>query len=695
MQLLNFFAQDVNGNVVPGAACTIFISGTSTLATGLQDASGAPLSNPFNANSVGLVSVAAPQGIYDIQMVSGLLNYTIKVQFIDAAQVAMDATSASASAASAAASAASVLGVLGTLQPLIAPGSTGQFYAWDKTFKAVTNADVGLGNVDNTSDASKPVSTAQLLALGLKIAYSLSVAALRTSTDTSSFISTSGYYLPGDGGGSDYYYDSSDSTSSDDGFMVIVRGDSRRYKLIHNGLVSLKQAGAYGDGATDDSARIQVAVNAAAASGFCIGAYGRFKMSSTVTLPQSVTISGGSQFNDAFIPGTASMTMFSQVFSSSSASQTKIEKVAFDCGAVADVRCLYFKNSNRTYVDNIAWIGALTNIEFDLGGFLSVTNSAAQGNATNKTGQMKLWSSDDTKYGSVFSNVSNYRIENNGQGVVSPAIYNRRAVGVKFDRIITTNNAAHGNGTCILFENDCQGCTVSDSLIVDYDLGVVFQQGSGVANSPIANMLEGVDFDQCRTNAILHSSGSGNSIRGGVITSSFISTTIKCISVQPGSVNLKISGTKVSGYFGSGGGAVILNGTAGTRISDVEVDACDQGFTFVGTQTRLDIYDCDLSSSVTSPLVNSFAGATNSVRTVKGYSAASLITSPAVPATTVAITNTYAVRVRVFINGGTVNTVSINGASALFTTGAMLVLEPGETIAMSYSAAPTWNWIGI
>lgn len=107
MQLLNFFAQDVNGNIVPGATCTIFISGTSTLAAGLQDASGAPLSNPFNANSAGLVSVAAPQGIYDIQMVSGLLNYTIKVQFIDAAQVAIDASSAAASAAAASAASTS------------------------------------------------------------------------------------------------------------------------------------------------------------------------------------------------------------------------------------------------------------------------------------------------------------------------------------------------------------------------------------------------------------------------------------------------------------------------------------------------------------------------------------------------------------------------------------------------------------
>lgn len=101
MQLQNFYAQDVNGNIVPGAACTLFIAGTATLATGLQDASGNPLSNPFSANSGGLASVAAPQGVYDLQMVSGLLTSKIQIQFIDVAQVAMDASSAATSASNA------------------------------------------------------------------------------------------------------------------------------------------------------------------------------------------------------------------------------------------------------------------------------------------------------------------------------------------------------------------------------------------------------------------------------------------------------------------------------------------------------------------------------------------------------------------------------------------------------------------
>ena len=40
--------------------------------------------------------------------------------------------------------------------------------ATTKTLLAYTKSDVGLGNVDNTSDANKPVSTAQAAADALK-----------------------------------------------------------------------------------------------------------------------------------------------------------------------------------------------------------------------------------------------------------------------------------------------------------------------------------------------------------------------------------------------------------------------------------------------------------------------------------------------------------------------------------------------
>jgi len=50
----------------------------------------------------------------------------------------------------------------------ITPGTTSQYFRGDKTFQTLDKSAVGLSNVDNTSDANKPISTATQTALNLK-----------------------------------------------------------------------------------------------------------------------------------------------------------------------------------------------------------------------------------------------------------------------------------------------------------------------------------------------------------------------------------------------------------------------------------------------------------------------------------------------------------------------------------------------
>ena len=57
---------------------------------------------------------------------------------------------------------------LNAKEPTITAGTTSQYYRGDKTFQTLDKAAVGLSNVDNTSDADKPVSTAQATAIALK-----------------------------------------------------------------------------------------------------------------------------------------------------------------------------------------------------------------------------------------------------------------------------------------------------------------------------------------------------------------------------------------------------------------------------------------------------------------------------------------------------------------------------------------------
>jgi hypothetical protein len=86
MELKTFFAQDQSGNVMPLATVTVYQAGTMTLATGLETQDGTPLTNPFNGDSDGKVAFYAPDGLYDISVVSGARSVSIRVQFSADAQ---------------------------------------------------------------------------------------------------------------------------------------------------------------------------------------------------------------------------------------------------------------------------------------------------------------------------------------------------------------------------------------------------------------------------------------------------------------------------------------------------------------------------------------------------------------------------------------------------------------------------------
>jgi hypothetical protein len=55
-----------------------------------------------------------------------------------------------------------------SVEPVITATTSADYYRGDKTFATLNKAAVGLGNVDNTSDANKPVSTATQTALDAK-----------------------------------------------------------------------------------------------------------------------------------------------------------------------------------------------------------------------------------------------------------------------------------------------------------------------------------------------------------------------------------------------------------------------------------------------------------------------------------------------------------------------------------------------
>jgi hypothetical protein len=74
------------------------------------------------------------------------------------------------------------------LEPAITPTTSADYYRGDKTFHTLNKAAVGLSNVDNTSDANKPVSTATQTALDAKVSKTgdETITGIKTlTTDTS------------------------------------------------------------------------------------------------------------------------------------------------------------------------------------------------------------------------------------------------------------------------------------------------------------------------------------------------------------------------------------------------------------------------------------------------------------------------------------------------------------------------------
>jgi hypothetical protein len=73
---------------------------------------------------------------------------------------------------------------------------------------------------------------------------------------------------------------------------------------------------------------------------------------------------------------------------------------------------------------------------------------------------------------------------------------------------------------------------------------------------------------------------------------------------------------------------------------------------------------------------------------------ASAVSNPGVPSSTTPLVSTYNFYVLVTITGGTLTNVSINGVTAGTGDGTYL-LPPLGTITLTYSVAPTWNWVAV
>lgn len=71
------------------------------------------------------------------------------------------------------------------------------------------------------------------------------------------------------------------------------------------------------------------------------------------------------------------------------------------------------------------------------------------------------------------------------------------------------------------------------------------------------------------------------------------------------------------------------------------------------------------------------------------------VSTPGVPTSGTAYTNTSGQIAMVAVSGGAVSAVKRNSATLFTTTNVTVILEPGDTITLNYTTAPSWTWMPI
>ncbi|MFF2156059.1 glycosyl hydrolase family 28-related protein [Paenibacillus chitinolyticus] len=114
--------------------------------------------------------------------------------------------------------------------------------------------------------------------------------------------------------------------------------------------------------------------------------------------------------------------------------------------------------------------------------------------------------------------------------------------------------------------------------------------------------------------------------------------------------------------------------------------------------------NCDLYTIANNDLIGNVTGAiwdgagTYTAKLIKdnlGYNPVGNLAPPALPTSGTALKNPFSSPVQVFIYAGTVTSIAKNGSSIPGMANGQMILYPGESITVSYTAAPTWSWFGL
>lgn len=419
-------------------------------------------------------------------------------------------------------------------------------------------------------------------------------------------------------------------------------------------VISVKDSayGATGNGTTDDTSAIQAAITAAGASNACYFPAGTYIISSPLNL-----VSGGVYIGSGWS---------SIIKQKNNANQTRLVQWASGTNSNCYMANLMI-DGNRAN-NSAATCYGLYAFALQYSTFNNVRVQQVNGDG---------WRFDGTT-GGFANTTSTVHMEN----CWSYGNANNGLVATSYAADVHVHGGDYGFCGASAITLQAGSSSIRDAVL----WGVT--GGPGLVVGGISNQIVGCNIE-------------GNYQEGIVVNQYGSYTLIEGCKVYDNSVagNNLYSGIKIDGASGSVVGGVVVNGNfiypnlyAGgtTQLYAIDLGTYHQLCTV--TNNNVGFAGSQAAWSPSNSVIHGF-GQTDYIADNPGFNPVGLLSGPAVGSSGVAVTNPWGVAATVYVSGGTVSAIAINGNSTGLTSGTFRV-GPSQTITLTYTVVPTWVWIG-